>query len=130
MERNESQRAVQVEVEPGRGLLVHDLGTYSPTDGGFVLELSLRLEDVCPEARTALAVTLTELDEDGQAYPRGMRTLLVPAHHGREAAPVEVEPIRFPLPRELDVSGGGVRRFQARVDVQCVDCHSCCRLRT
>lgn len=131
MERVSFQNpAVQVEVEPGRGLLVQDLGAIPAADGGCVLELSLRLSGVCPDARTALALTLTELDKDGLEYPRGLRTLLVEAHHGPDANDVAVEAVRFPLPRALDVSGGGIRRFLVRVDAQCVDCHSVCRLRT
>lgn len=111
-----------------RGLLVYDLGPLSPNREGCVLELSLTLEGVCPETRTALAVTLTELDNEDREYPRGLHTLLIPAHHGDSPRNVVVRDLRFILPAELDVSGGKGRRFRAQCESHYVDFPACCRL--
>lgn len=117
-----------VELKSSSGLLVQDLGALAPAEEGCVLELSVLLEAVAPECRTAVAVTLTELDERDREYPRGTRVLLVPAHHGEAAADVPLRNLRFLLPPELNVSGGRTRRFQVRVERQCIDCPAFCVL--
>lgn len=110
------------------GLLVYDLGPLPPAGEGCVLELSLTLEQVRPETRTAVALTLTELDGRDMEYPRGMRTLLVPAHHDEDPRDVTVQNIRFLLPCELSVGGPEGRRFRVRYERQCIDCPAVCEL--
>lgn len=117
-----------IELTGVKGLLVRDLGPLPPAEEGCILELALTLEGVQPETRTALALTLTELDEAGREFPRGVRTLLVPAHHGEGPRDIVVRDIRFLLPAELDVSGGGGRRLRVRYERQCVDCPAVCEL--
>lgn len=127
MERIET-KSVSVEVERDAGLLIQRLDTLCPESGGCVLELVLALEDVPPETRTAVALTVTELDQQDREYPRGLRTLLVHGHHESLPVHLAVPPVRFVIPAELDLSGGGKRRFLVRVDANYVDCHARCRL--
>ena len=46
---------------------------------GRILQLDLTLKQVCPGKRGALAVILTEVDENGQEHARGMKTVTIPA---------------------------------------------------
>lgn len=116
-----------VRLAPGGNYLVCALGELSPAEDGCILELNLTLADVCPEKRTALAVTVSELDRDDREYPRGLRTLLIPAHHGEAPVDVYLDAVRFVLPGSLDV-GGGDRRFVVRADCHYVDYHARCQL--
>ena len=117
-----------IELTGVSGLLVRDLGPLPASEDGCILELAVTLEAVRPETRTALALTLTELDEAGREFPRGIRTLLVGAHHGEEPRDITVRDIRFLLPAELDVGGEGGRRLRVRCERQCVDCPAVCEL--
>lgn len=117
-----------IELKSGGGLLVHDLGPLAPMRDGCILELNLTLEAVRPEARTAVAVSLTELDGSDREYPRGTRILLVPAHHDEGPKDVPVRDVRFILPAELNVGGEAGRRFRVRAERQCIDCPAICEL--
>ena len=68
---------------------------------GRIVELSVRLHNVCPGKRTALGVLLHETDGNGQTEPRGMKTLTVPAHSEGHPCDVMVRRIRFVLPEDL-----------------------------
>lgn len=117
-----------IELKMGGGLLVHDLGPLAPMAEGCILELAMTLEGVRPEVRTAVAVSLTELDGMDREYPRGTRILLVPAHHEETPKNLDVRDVRFILPAELDVGGEGGRRFRVRAERQCIDCPAVCEL--
>ncbi len=110
------------------GLLVQDLGPLPPVENGCILELALTLEAVRPETRTALALTLTELDEQDREYPRGTKILLIPAHHDEAPKNLAVRDVRFILPSELDVGGESGRRFRVTAEHQCIDCPAVCLL--
>ena len=116
-----------IELKSG-GLLVRDLGPLASTEEGCILELGLTLTAVRPEARTAVAVSLSELDGEDREYPRGTQVLLLPAHHGEACRDIPVRGVRFLLPAELDVSGGRGRRFRVRAERQCIDCPAVCEL--
>ncbi|NLF57833.1 MAG: hypothetical protein GX580_09355 [Candidatus Hydrogenedens sp.] len=81
------------------------------------------MKSVCPGKRVALAVILTELDQSGREYSRGVKTLVIPAHGADSCRDVVVEHLRFVLPQELDVSGGLAegRAFHVRLLANCVD---------
>jgi Ca-activated chloride channel family protein len=115
-----------IELTGVNGLLVRDLGLLPASGEGCILELAVTLEGVRPETRTALALTLTELDERDREFPRGVRTLLIPAHHNEGATDITVRDIRFILPAELNVGGDGGRRLRVRYERQCVDCPAVC----
>ena len=55
-----------------------DAGTVALESLGSIVQLSVTLQNVCPNKRVALAAILTETDTQGQEYPRGMKTLLIP----------------------------------------------------
>ena len=113
-----------------------DLGEVTVQTQGRVLDLSLRLVGACPGSRTAVAVSVCELDPAGREYPRGLRTLLVGPDALAEDGSAELRGIRFILPEELDVCGqpGGdmgnerrirVRAFAHPVDVNYISCVQC-----
>ena len=126
-EAHANRQAVQIGVQDG--LLVHCLGSIPPTAGGCVVEFTFTLPAVPPDTRTAVAVTLLELDQEGQAFPRGMRTLLLPAHHNTRPMDIRAEGVRFILPAELDLSGDGTRRLAVQAESQYVDFHARCNMR-
>ena len=79
-----------------------DAGTVALESLGSIVQLSVTLQNVCPNKRVALAAILTETDAQGQEYPRGMKTLLIPAHTQPFCQDVTVRCIRFVLPESLD----------------------------
>lgn len=113
-------------IEQGSGLLVRDMGILPLRGEGAIIELKLVLAGVEPERRVALAIEVSEEDEAGGEYPRGLRTLLVPAHHGAQSRDVPVSGIRFILPAELSMSGSDSRRLTVRAEAHYVDyCQRC-----
>jgi len=104
-------------VEFDAGLL--DLGAL-----GRILQLSVTLQNVCPGKRVALAAILSELDEEGVAFQRGMKILTVPAHTAASCQDVTVRCITFVLPQDdttAPASLCGERRFQARFIAHYID---------
>ena len=71
----------------------------------------------CPST----AIALEELDEAGNAFPRGLRTLLLPPQPGPGRAEVEGPAVRFVLPAELDLNPDGPRRLVLRADAHYVE---------
>ena len=65
---------------------------------GRVLDVNATLLNVCPGRRSALGLTLTELDGSGAEHPCGFQAVTVPAHHGRCNQDVAVDTVRFILP--------------------------------
>lgn len=69
------------------------------------MQLDVKLKNICPHKRVALAAIMTEVDEYGEEHRRGMKTVTVPAHHYESCRDVTVKCIKFVLPEDLDVSG-------------------------
>ena len=93
---------------------------------GRIVQLSVTLQNVCPNRRVALAAILTEVDDQGLEYKRGMKTVLVPAHTQEACRDVTVRCIKFVLPESLDVSGStgsicNARNFKARFIANYID---------
>lgn len=113
--------------------IVFDAGDVYLESTGRILQLDINLKNVCPNKRVALGVILTELDAEGNEYPRGVKTITVPAHTFPTCRDVLVRCVKFVLPEDLDVSGGttgmcNTRSFKARIiahnidsDFQCCD---------
>ena len=57
-----------------------DLGQISLESQGRIIQMDVTIKNVCPGRRVALAAILTEVGEGGQEYPRGMKTMTIPAH--------------------------------------------------
>ena len=70
---------------------------------GRTLDVNTTLRNVCPGRRSALGLTLTEVDENGVEYARGFQAVTVPAHNGRCNQDVKVETVRFILPEDLSL---------------------------
>lgn len=98
---------------------------------GRILQLDLTLKQVCPGKRGALAVILTEVDENGQEHARGMKTVTIPAHDFPNCRDVLVKCIKFVVPEDLNGTGGArcmcePRSFRARVIAHNIDSDFCC----
>lgn len=123
---------VELTVDGCEDAVVFDAGSIGMEDLGRIVQLSVTLQNVCPNKRVALAVILTEEDDQGLEHDRGMKTLLIPAHTADQCRDVDVRCIKFVLPESLNVSGGsicGARNFKARFIANYVDTDfSCCEL--
>lgn len=95
---------------------------------GRILDLSMRLKDVCPGKRVAVGVMLHEVDARGARHPRGMKTFTVPAHRHGCCADVPVETVRFILPEDAGCGAGGPcgdsRHFIVKVSAHYIDFNS------
>ena len=71
---------------------------------GRIVELNLKIKNVCPKKRIALAVILKEIDKLGNEYQRGLKTITIPAHNYPMCKDVIVKNIRFVLLEDLNVN--------------------------
>ena len=107
-------------------VLVDLSDTYLESQGR-IIQLDATIKHVCPGKRVALAVILTEVDEHGVEYQRGMKALTIPAHNAPNCRDVRVRCIKFVVPEDLDVSGcrcGGIcsqRNFKVRLIAHNID---------
>ena len=108
--------------------VVYQLDDYELQSLGIISQLNVRVKNVCPGKRVALAVILNEVDEQGNEYPRGLKTLVIPAHNEATCREVCVNGIKFVLPEELVEEVGGDpttlcndRQFNARVIAHNID---------
>lgn len=117
---------VEITIEGCEDAIEFDAGELKLDSLGRILQLDVKLKNICPGRRTALAVILTELDDQGREFKRGLKTMVIPAHDRPSCRDVTVRCIRFVLPEELDVSGtsDGIcdrRRFRARLIAHYID---------
>ena len=109
-----------------------DAGGVDMESLGRIVQLSVRLRNVCPNRRVALAVILHELDDQGVEHKRGMKTIAVPAHNRSTCRDVTVRCVNFVLPESLDAchSTGSLcnrRNFRARFIAHYIDHdYDCC----
>lgn len=82
-----------------------DAGELGLESLGRILQVDVTLKNICPHKRVALAVILTEVDEYHVEHPRGLKTIVVPAHTGTSCRDVLVRCLKFVLPESLNVSG-------------------------
>lgn len=112
--------------------LEFDAGALGMESLGRIVQLSVTLQNVCPNRRVALAAILTEVDSQGLEHRRGMKTVLIPAHTRSTCRDVAVRCINFVLPESLDVSGStdsicNTRNFKARFLANYIDGdYACC----
>lgn len=117
---------VDLTVDGCEDTLEFDAGDLGMESLGRIVQLSVTLQNVCPNRRVALAAILTEVDDQGLEYKRGMKTVLVPAHTQEACRDVTVRCIKFVLPESLDVSGStgsicNARNFKARFIANYID---------
>ena len=109
-----------------------DLGDVTLESLGRIVELNVTLKCVCPEKRVALGVILTETDQNGKEYPRGMKALTIPAHHAPTCRDIQVKCIKFVLPEDLNPNTGNFntmcspRHLKARFIAHNIDADFCC----
>ena len=123
---------VEVDIDGCEDAVEFDAGDLEMNSLGRILQLDVTLKNVCPNKRVALAVIVTEVDEHGIEYKRGLKTMTVPAHNRATCHDVTVRCIKFVLPEDLDVSNteGSIcnkRNFKARFIAHYIDNDfSCC----
>lgn len=123
---------VDLTVDGCEDTLEFDAGDLGMESLGRIVQLSVTLQNVCPNKRVALAAILTEVDDQGLEHQRGMKTMLIPAHDRDSCRDVSVRCIKFVLPEALNVSGstGAIctaRNFKARFIANYVDSgFECC----
>lgn len=110
-----------------------DMGDVYLESLGRIIQMDVTIKNVCPGKRVALAAILTEVDENGMEYQRGMKTLTIPAHNHSTCRDVVVKCIKFVVPEDLDVSGASTtamcnqRNFKARFIAHNIDTdYRCC----
>ena len=81
----------------------------------------------------ALGVLLSEVGENGDEYPRGMKALTLPAHNAPSCRDIRVKCVRFVLPEDLNISTGNPqamcspRNLKVRVIANNIDTdYRCC----
>ena len=126
--------AVNVTLEGCEEEIEIDAGDVLLESLGRILKLDVTIPNVCPGRRVALAVILTEVDDEDNEFRRGLKTLVIPAHDGDSCRDVTVRCIRFVLPEALDVSGDpdrlcDERNFRVRFIANYIDAgFTCCTL--
>lgn len=107
-----------------------DMGDVSLESQGRIIQMDVTIKNVCPGKRVALAAILTEVDENGMEYQRGMKAMTIPAHDFPTCRDVRVKCIKFVVPEDLSVSGGVMcspRNFKARFIAHNIDTdYRCC----
>lgn len=121
---------VDLTVEGCKDSVQVDLGGVSLESQGRIIQMDVTIQDVCPGKRVALAAILTEVDQDGKEYQRGMKTMTIPAHNFPTCRDVLVKCIKFVVPEDLSVSGGAMcspRKFRAHFLANNIDTdYRCC----
>lgn len=118
---------IDVTVEGCEDTVEFDAGDLGLESLGRIVELNVRLKNVCPRKRVALAAIITEVDAYGDEHKRGMKTMTVPAHTMPTCRDVSVQCIKFVLPEDLDVSGNSGtsicnrRKFKVRFIAHYID---------
>ncbi|MGM9682106.1 MAG: VWA domain-containing protein, partial [Eubacteriales bacterium] len=127
---------VDVTIDGCRDSLEFNAGEIGMQSLGRILQLDVKLKNVCPHKRVALAVLLDEVDEHGNEYKRGMKVMTIPAHNKSSCHDITVRCIKFVLPEDLDVSGStdsicNKRKFKASFIAHYVDNDfGCCNIVT
>lgn len=118
-----------VEIDSCTDFISTSLDDLTPVSQGRIISLNVKLKNVCPQKRTAVAVMLTELDQNNVEYNRGLKTILVDAHSRPSCNDIQLECIYFAVPEELslaeDCDGSGTtcseRHFRVRAFAHYVD---------
>lgn len=98
---------------------------------GRILDVNLMLRNVCPGKRTAVGITVHEVDASGQERSRGFHSVTVPAHSGNACCDITLPTVRFILPEDLRTEGesgcsGKRRHFVIRTTNRYVDSSVTC----
>lgn len=129
----ECPQPVDLTIDGCSDAVLVDLGDTWLESLGRIIQIDVTVKNVCPGKRVALAVILTEVDDDGMEYQRGMKAITIPAHDQPGCRDVLVRCIKFVVPEDLDVSGGdpnamcNPRNFRVRFIAHNIDTdYRCC----
>ena len=86
---------VDFSIEGCDDFAVFDAGDVRLESLGRILELNFTVK------RVALGVLLSEVGENGDEYPCGMKALTLPAHNAPSCRDIRVKGVRFVLPEDL-----------------------------
>lgn len=124
---------VDLVVEGCSDAVLVDLGDTYLESLGRIVQMDVTIKHVCPGKRVALAVILTETDENGMEHQRGMKAMTIPAHNHATCRDILVQCIKFVVPEDLDVSTDTPRaaceprNLKARVIAHNIDTdYRCC----
>lgn len=122
----ESPIPVDLTVDGCEDTLELDAGELGLASLGRIVQLDVTIRNVCPNRRVALAAMLNEVDNEGNEYKRGLKTVTIPAHTMSSCRDVTVRCIKFVLPEDLDVVGEpdamcNERHFRARFITHYID---------
>lgn len=124
---------VELMIDGCEDAVILDAGSVTLSSLGRILQLDVTVKNVCPNKRVALAVILTEVDQNGMEYSRGMKTMTLPAHTSDSCRDILVKCIPFVLPEDLDVLSGNKdaicnpRKFKVRFIAHNIDTdYRCC----
>ena len=112
--------------------VVLDAGDVYLESAGRIIQLDVRLKDVCPGKAVALAILLSEVGRDGQEIQRGMKAFTIPAHQSPTCQDVLVRCVKFVVPEGTAADGTPntlcrTRRFRARIIAHNVNSdYECC----
>lgn len=117
---------VDIEFEGCDDTIEYDAGDLELESLGRIVQLDVTLRNVCPHKRVALAVILHEVDDEGNEYKRGLKTMTIPAHTRATCQDITVRCVKFVLPEDLSVAGDtdsicGERNFRARFIAHYID---------
>ena len=117
---------IEVTIDGCEDAVEFDAGDLELQSLGCIVQLDVTLKNICPNKRVALAAIITEVDQHGIEYKRGLKTMTVPAHTRSTCQDVTVRCIKFVLPEDLDVSGPtnsicNGRNFKARFIAHYID---------
>ena len=124
---------VDLEVEGCADAVLVDLGDTYLESQGRIIQMDVTIKNVCPGKRVALAAILTEVDQDGMEYQRGMKAMTIPAHSFPSCRDVLVRCIKFVVPEDLNLSQNAgktmcvKRNFKARFIAHNIDTDYRCR---
>lgn len=118
---------VNLEFEGCKDSMTFDAGDLYMDSLGRILQINVKIKNVCPHRRTALAVILNEVDGNATEYRRGLKTMVIPAHNATSCRDIMVKCIKFVLPEERNVSGASPyslcnkRKFKVRMIAHPID---------
>ena len=92
---------VDIEIDNCSDSIVFDAGELAIESLGRIVQVDVKLKNICPNKRVALAVILNEVDENGLEHKRGLKTMTIPAHTRETCQDVLVKCIKFVLPEDL-----------------------------
>lgn len=98
--QNDNETHIYYETCEGQKSISVSTACQQDDNLGRVLDVTATLHNVCPGRCSAVGLTLTEVDGNGQEYARGFRAVSVPAHSGCRNQDIELDSIRFVMPEE------------------------------